>query len=87
MILQNPRTIAGALIAAKGFELSHAWIERLQNYEQRGLIPAQLKVQMSRRCSIALRPDLSILSYLRYSKCKAKRHDPCYTHIIPSALC
>ena len=51
MILQHDlHTNTGTLIAAKGFELSHAWIERLQNYAQRDLIPVKLKVQMPRRC-------------------------------------
>lgn len=50
MILQQDLyTSTGALVAAKGFELSHAWIERLQNYAHRGVIPAKLKVQMPRR--------------------------------------
>lgn len=47
---QDLYTATGALIAAKGFELSHAWIERLQNYAQRDLISVKLKVQIPRRC-------------------------------------
>jgi len=51
MILQQDLYAStGALIAAKGFELSHAWIERLQNHAHRDLIPGALKVQMPSRC-------------------------------------
>jgi CheY-like chemotaxis protein len=51
MILQQDlQTSTGSLIAAKGFELSHAWIERLQAYAQRDVISSRIKVQMPRRC-------------------------------------
>lgn len=50
MILQQDLYMSsGALIAAKGFELSHAWIERLENYAQRNVISGQLKVQIPQR--------------------------------------
>jgi DNA-binding NarL/FixJ family response regulator len=47
MILQQDLyTRDGSLIAATGFELSHAWIDRLQTYAHRGAIPARIKIQM-----------------------------------------
>ncbi len=50
MILQQDLYMSsGALIAAKGFELSHAWIERLENYAQRNVISGQIKVQIPQR--------------------------------------
>lgn len=50
MILQQDLyTTTGALVAAKGFELSRPWIERLETYARRNAIPALLKVQMPRR--------------------------------------
>jgi CheY-like chemotaxis protein len=49
MILQQDvYTSIGALVAPKGFELSNAWIERLQSYARRDVIPAQIIVQMPR---------------------------------------
>ncbi|MFZ1013584.1 MAG: response regulator [Terracidiphilus sp.] len=50
MILQRDLYMSsGALIAAKGFELSHAWVERLENYAQRNVISGQIKVQIPQR--------------------------------------
>ncbi len=47
MILQQDLyTSTGALVAAKGFELSHAWIERLENYARRNVISNRFKVQI-----------------------------------------
>jgi CheY-like chemotaxis protein len=47
MILQQDLYMGtGALIAAKGFELSHAWIERLETYSRRNVISGQIKVQI-----------------------------------------
>lgn len=47
MILhQDLYTKDGSLIAATGFELSHAWIDRLQTYAHRGAIPAMIRIQM-----------------------------------------
>ena len=47
MILQQDLyTSTGALIAAKGFELSHAWIEHLETYARRNVISSQFKVQI-----------------------------------------
>jgi hypothetical protein len=50
MILQQDLYMGtGALIAAKGFELSHAWIERLETYARRNVISGRIKVQMPQR--------------------------------------
>jgi DNA-binding NarL/FixJ family response regulator len=47
MILQQDLFAStGQLIAARGFELSFQWIERLRNYARRGVISSQFKVQI-----------------------------------------
>jgi len=48
MVLQQDLCAStGQLIAARGFELSFQWIERLRNYARRDVISGRLKVQMS----------------------------------------
>lgn len=53
MILQQDlHTHTGLLIAARGQEISYAWIERLKDYFRRDAIPGRIKVQLPKISSV-----------------------------------